>query len=75
MEFIQSILGDEFLSKAFVLSILTGTLLYLKNVPKIIWRRIRRLIFFSITIEQTDELFDYTERWLKFHYENKYRNV
>jgi len=75
MEFIQSLIGDEFLSKAFVLSILTGTLVYLKNVPQAIWSRIKRLIIFTVTIEQTDELFDYTEKWLKDNHAKKYRNV
>ena len=75
MELIQSFLGDEFLSKAFVLSIITGSLVYIRNIPKQIWQRIHRLIFFSIRIEQTDDLFDYTERWIRDNYFSKYRNV
>ena len=74
-EFIQSISGDEFLTKAFILSILTGAIVYLKNVPLSIWSRIKRLLIFSVTIEQNDELFDYVERWFKDHYSKKYRNV
>lgn len=75
MEFILSMLGDEFLSKAFVLSFMTGLFVSLRNVPRLIWARIKRLIVFSVTIEQTDELFDYIEVWLSDNYQKKYRNV
>ena len=79
MEFIQSLAGDEFLSKSIVLgsvmAALTTLVMYAKGIPKAIWARIRRLIIFSVTIEQTDELFEYMERWLKDKYQKKQRNV
>ena len=75
MEFIQQFLGDEFLSKAFILSLLGGAAVSLRGLPMAIWNKIKRYIVFSVTIEQTDELFDYVERWLVDHYSNKYRNV
>ena len=71
----MSLLGDEFLSKALILSLISYAIIYLKGIPKIIWSRVRRLIIFSVTIEQTDELFDYMERWLKDNHGEKYRNV
>lgn len=75
MEFIQSFLQDEFLSKAFILSLITGSLVYLRKVPSYIWQRIRRLVVFTVRIEQTDQLYQYLERWVHDHYFNKYRNV
>lgn len=75
MEFIQDFLQDEFLSKTVILTAVTGILLSLRNIPKFLWVRLTRLIVFSVTIEQTDELFDYVERWLRDNYSKKYRSV
>lgn len=75
-ELIKTIMGgDEFLSKAFILSMFTGLMVYLKDFPKAIWKRIKRLFVFVVTIEQTDELFDYLERWFQDNHSNKYRDV
>lgn len=75
MDIVQQFLGDEFLSKAFILTILTGALVYFKQIPNQIWSRIRRKIVFSVTIEQTDELFDYIDKWLMDKHSKKHRNV
>ena len=79
MDFVQAFLQDEFLSKAFILGAVMGTitavLMYSKQLPMVIWARIRRLIVYTVTIEQTDELFDYVERWFRDNHSKKYRNV
>lgn len=67
--------GNELFTSALLLSMLGWIAIQLKGVPKFVWTRLRRLIFYTVTIEQTSELFDYLEAWLKHHYEKKYRNV
>lgn len=72
---LNELIGEEFLGKATVLAVLTSIVMSLKGIPIKLWRRIERLIVFSVTIEQTDELFEYVERWLQDNCEKKQRNV
>jgi len=78
-EAIQGIIDSEFLSGAFLLSILlsimAGIALSLKSVLKVTWDRIRRRLIYTVKIEQTDDLFLYMERWLIHHHEKEYRSV
>ncbi len=78
-DFLRNIFEDEFLNKAFLLSfvtgIITGAVLIFKQLFGFIYQRIKRLIVFSVRIEQTDELFWALELWLYKNYSEKYRNV
>lgn len=74
-EAVQGIIDSEFLSGAFLLSIMAGIILSLKSVLKIVWDRIRRKLIYTVKIEQTDDLFLYMERWLRHYYEKEYRSV
>lgn len=74
-EAIQGILESEFLSGAFLLSIMAGMFLSLKSVLKVVWERIQRRIIYTVKIEQTDDLFLYLEKWLIHHHEKEYRSV
>lgn len=72
---IQGIIDSEFLSGAFLLSIMAGVILSLKSVLKVVWDRIKRKLIYTVKIEQTDDLFLYMERWLIYHHEKEYRSV
>lgn len=72
---IQGIIDSEFLSGAFLLSIMAGVILSLKSVLKVVWNRIRRKLIYTVKIEQTDDLFLYMERWLIHYHEKEYRSV
>lgn len=79
LDFFKGLFQDEFLNKAFLLSIVTGGLtaivLILKRFFTFIYARIKRLIVFSVRVEQTDELFWALETWLCSNHNKKYRNV
>jgi mitochondrial chaperone BCS1 len=66
---------NALLSAGFLLSALTYIGYQLKSVPEIIWRFIKRKITYSLTVEETDELYLYLERWLTENYKSNYRNV
>ena len=74
-EAIQGIIDSEFLSGAFLLSIMAGVILSLKEVVKKLYERIKRKLVYMVRIEQLDELFLFMERWLKAHHNKEYRNV
>lgn len=48
---------------------------YLKKVPMYLWSRIKRKLEYVVTIEETDEFYDYFEIWLNKHHKETYRNV
>jgi len=79
LQFFRDLFGDEFLSKAFLLSTmmagLTAVVLSGRKFITFLYSRIRRLIVFSVRIEQIDELFWMLESWLYQNYGKKYRNV
>ena len=60
---------------ALMLSALTYVGYQMKAIPKILWQFIERKILFTTTIEETDELYFYMERFMKEHYDSQYRNV
>jgi len=74
-EAIQGIIDSQFLSGAFLLSIMAGVILALMEVVKKLYERIRRRLVYMVRIEQLDELFLFMERWLKAHHNKEYRNV
>ncbi len=67
--------ANQFLQGGVILTLMGSALFYLKDIPLKIWERIRRKIIFKVTIEETDELFLWFERWLVFNHETNYRNV
>lgn len=79
LQFFRNLFKDEFLSKAFLLSVVMGTVtaavLYGRKLITFCYSRIERMVVFSVRIEQTDELFWMLESWLYQNYDKKYRNV
>jgi chaperone BCS1 len=69
------LLQNQFLSAGLILSSLAGVFLIFKNFGLFLWKRITRKVVFEISIEETDELYTYFERWLNFNYPKQYRNV
>lgn len=67
--------GNQFVSGALLLSILTFVGYQLKAIPKVVWEQIKRKLIYTVTIEETDKLYFFIEKWLTDHYENNYRNV
>lgn len=63
------------INSALLLSVVTYLGYQLKAVPGLIWEFIKRKLTFTVTIEETNELYIYIERWLKKHHEANYRNV
>jgi len=78
-DLLRSILQEDFLNKALLLSIaggaVTAFILYGKKVISFLYGRVKRLMVFSVRIEQIDDLFWQVETWLFNHYRKKYRNV
>ena len=70
-----SLLQNQFLSAGLILSSLAGIFLLFKKFGFFLWNRIVRKFMFEITIEETDELYTYFERWLNFKYPKEYRKV
>lgn len=66
---------NQFAQGGMLISFLVALPRYIIPYFKKLWERIKRLIFFQVTIEQMDDLYTYLEIWLRKNYEGKYRNV
>lgn len=66
---------DTLVNGAIIISALTFVGAKLSFVPKVAWDFIKRRILYTSTIEETDNLYFYIEKWLKSHHEKNYRNV
>lgn len=66
---------EDLLKTGVLLSLLTYIGYQLKDIPKFLWNRIKAKIIFSVSVEESDELYLYVERWLKNNYSEKYRNL
>jgi len=79
LQFFQDLFQDEFLNKAFILSMVAGAttaaVMYGRKLITFIYKRIKRVVVFSVRVEQIDDLFWQIETWLFNHYRKKYRNV
>lgn len=69
--------SNDFLSAGVILGSITSVLIALKRFPAFVWKRIRRLIFYSTTVEghHSRVLFQYLERWLQNQRKKSYRNT
>jgi len=78
-QFIKHFKESEIFSSAVifsaVMSISGAAFYYLRTVPQWIWEKIERYIFFVVTIEETDELYFFLEKWFALHYPKSYRVV
>lgn len=76
MDWITKMFGDnDFLSGGFLLGLMASLVVSIKLIGSFIYKRIKRKVVFTVTIEETDELFFYLEKWLYDHHEKDYRNV
>lgn len=67
--------NNQFAQGGMLISFLVALPRYIIPWFKAVWQRIRRLIIYTVTIEQLDDLYMYLEMWLKINHESKYRNV
>lgn len=72
---LEALKSNQFFQGGAVLGVMMAGFNYLKSFPGWLWQRISRLIFYSVNIEETDELFYYFELWLAKNHRSKYRNV
>jgi hypothetical protein len=71
----EALLQNEFFTGGALLGALGGVFYYLKSWPLWIWYRIRRKFMYSVTIEDTNELFFRLNKWLAKNYSATYRHV
>jgi hypothetical protein len=57
------------------IAIFTYIVYQLKAVPVFIWEQIKKRLIYRVNIEETTELYNYFETWLRHSYPDKYRNV
>jgi chaperone BCS1 len=67
--------SNELLNAGLLISAATYIGYQLKSIPETLWVFIKRKITYTLTIEETDELYIYMERWLTHNYKDNYRNV
>ena len=77
-EFYNYFKDGSFLKNDFaVAGVITATTLTLwksfKRLPTLLWSRIRRLLFYSITIEESSELYVYVSKYLEANHAQKHR--
>jgi len=71
----QSLQNSEFAQGAVVIAILTAIWQSLKRIPAVVWPRIKRLFYYTVTVEESDEIYDYFYKWLEENYSNKFQNT
>lgn len=75
MDSIKGLFENEFFNAGFALGVITAVLLYFKTMITWLWRRIERKLYYSISIECTDNLYGYFERWLSEYHNKEYRRL
>lgn len=73
--FQDQFLTNDFFSAAAVFSLLGAVWAYAKEWPSRIWDRVRRLLFYSVTVYETNQMYGFIEMWLSHHRKSVYRNV
>ena len=66
---------NQFLTGGVILGAITTILYSLKSVPKIIWQAIHRKFYYTVTVEQLDDMYKYLQQWLNANYEHQLRSV
>lgn len=72
---LKQLLENEFFTGGFVLGIITAVVMYMRKGGAELWKRIERKLYYSITIEITDDLYAYFERWLFDNHRTHYRRM
>lgn len=75
METLRGIFENEFFTGGFVLGVITAIVMTFKSWGAWIWKRVERKLYYAITIEFTDELYNYFEIWLQKYYDKEYRRL
>jgi hypothetical protein len=57
------------------IAIFTYIVYQFKAIPVFIWEQIKKRLVYRVNIEETTELYNYFEIWLRSKYPDKYRNV
>jgi chaperone BCS1 len=66
---------DKFAEYALLITALTYINTQLAPMWKSLWQLIQRKLTYKVTIEETDELYYYFEKWLYTNYSTSYRNL
>lgn len=72
---VQALNESQFAQGAVVMGLLTGLWQIIRTWPKNIWPRIRRLMLYSTTVEQSDELYILLAQWIALNHSPKLRNT
>lgn len=72
---IDQIKNNDFFAAAGFFSALGLIWNYTKEYPEYIWNRIKRKIYYSVTIYETNLLYDYINTWMYYNHNKTYRNV
>lgn len=76
IQFVQSQLAtNQLFSAAALTSILMSSMYTLRKYPLLAYNRIARLIKFSATVEQQDQLYKYLDIWVATKYAHRFRQV
>lgn len=52
-----------------------SVLIILKVVPNTLYERAKRALIYKVSVEETDELYSYVEKWFASNHSKSYRNV
>ena len=72
---VKQITENDFAAGAVIGGALAAVWATVKSWPSAIWPRIRRLLIFEVTVEQSDFLYAYLNKWISDNYPQKLKNV
>jgi len=58
-----------------LLATIGGIVLSLKNIPHLIYNKIKQQIVYTVKVYQYDDLFDMLEKWLSINHTKQYKDV
>jgi len=67
--------NNDFFSGGLIITLLAGSGYYLKPFIFNLWRKITRLIIYSVYVDQHDEFYYHLNEWLYKKRKNSFRNV
>ena len=64
---------NDFAVAGVLATTLTFVLMRIRSLPEVIWNRLKRHLFYSVTVEQNDELYNLVCRYLDLNFPEKNR--